>query len=175
MSAAGSQAATGDPAADDVGRFVVDELERYQRLSLEVLEASAGRPGDALRGLVALHLAWTEEDPERARTVGRHRNEAISGPHGPRLIESNRDWFGRMKDWIDAEAAAGVIEPVSFNLLHAVVFAPTQEIAKLWLAGRLKRPLSEYAGPLGDAAVAAVGALPPRGGSVPGAGPVAPG
>jgi hypothetical protein len=162
MSPAGSDRSPGDAAEVDVGEFVVDELERYQRLSLEVLEANAGSPGDALRGLVALHLGWTEEDPDRARTVSRHRNEAIAGPHGPRLVESNREWFTRMKQWIDAEADAGALEPVSFNLLHAVVFAPAQEIAKLWLAGRLRRPLSEYAGPLGDAAVAAVGALPPR-------------
>jgi hypothetical protein len=174
MSPAGSDQSPGDAAAADVGAFVVDELERYQCLSLEVLKANEGNPGDALRGLVALHLGWTEEDPDRARTVSRHRNEAIAGPHGPRLVESNRAWFGRMRQWIDTEAAAGALRPVSFNLLHAVVFAPTQEIARLWLAGRLKRPLSEYAGPLGDAAVAAVEALPPRGGSVPGSAPVAP-
>lgn len=162
MSAAAAGGPEGDPAAAEVGAFVVDELERYQRLSLEVLEANAGRPADALRGLVALHLSWTEEDPERARTVSRHRNEAMAGPHGPRLLESNREWFGRMKRWIEAESGAGALKPVSFNLLHAVVFAPAQEIAKLWLAGRLGRPLSEYAGPLGDAAVAAVQALPPR-------------
>jgi hypothetical protein len=175
MNPDGSDQAPGDAAAVDVGAFVVEELERYQRLSLGVLEANADSPGEALRGLVALHLEWTEEDPERARAVSRHRNEAIAGPHGPRLVESNRDWFGRMNQWIDAEAAAGAMQPVSFNLLHAVVFAPTQEIAKLWLAGRLRRPLSEYAGPLGDAAVAAVEALPPRGGSVPGSAPLAPG
>jgi hypothetical protein len=147
---------------EDIEAVVIEELERYQALSLEAIEQNHGRPADAIRALIRLHLSWTEEDPERARLVSRHRNEAAAGGHGARLAASNREWFGRMKAWIDSESEGGAMEPVSFNLLHAVVFAPAQEIAKLWVAGRLKRPLSEYAGPLGDAAVAAVEALPAR-------------
>ncbi len=141
---------------------VIEALERYQRLSVEVLERHVTDPEAAVKGLVALHLSWTEEDPERARTVGRRRNDAAAGKHGDRLAQSNREWFAQMKAWIDSQAATGRIEPVSFNLLHAVIFAPTQEIAKLWLAGRLKKPLDGYAGPLGEAAWAAISALPPR-------------
>jgi len=144
------------------GLAVVEALERYQRLSVEVLERHEADPEAAVKGLISLHLSWTEEDPERARTVSRGRNAAAAGAHGDRLAISNREWFGQMKAWIDSQAAAGRIEPVSFNLLHAVVFAPTQEIAKLWLAGRLKRPLDEYASALGKAAWAAVSALPSR-------------
>jgi hypothetical protein len=141
---------------------VVEALERYQRLSVEVLERHEADPEAAIKGLVALHLSWTEEDADRARTVSRRRNEAAVGTYGQRLAQSNREWFTQMKAWVDSQSAAGRIQPVSFNLLHAVIFAPTQEIAKLWLAGRLKRPLDEYAGPLGEAAWAAVSALPPR-------------
>jgi hypothetical protein len=149
-------------AGDELAERVVSELERYQRLSMEALSQHETDPAAGLRALVALHLTWTEEDPERARLVSRHRNEVAAGPLGERLAASNREWFGQMKQWIDSQVAAGRIEPVSFNLLHAVVFAPTQEIAKLWLAGRLRRAPAEYAGALGDAAVAAVKALPAR-------------
>lgn len=141
---------------------VAEALERYQRLSVEVLERHEANPEAAVKGLIALHLSWTEEDPDRARTVSRGRNAVAAGVHGNRLAQSNREWFTQMKTWIDSQAAVGRIEPVSFNLLHAVIFAPTQEIAKLWLAGRLKRPLDRYSGPLGEAAWAAVSALPPR-------------
>ena len=153
----------GSPGADtDLAERVISELENYQRLSMDVLARHETDPEAGLRALVALHLSWTEEDPERARLIARHRNEVAAVPLGERLANSNREWFGRMKKWIDSQADAGRIAPVSFNLLHAVVFAPTQEVAKLWLAGRLKRSPAEYAGPLGDAAVAAVNALPAR-------------
>ena len=46
------------------------------------------------------------------------------------------------------------------DLVHAIVFAPTQEIAKLWLTGRLRGSLSDRADALADAAWAGVSALP---------------
>jgi hypothetical protein len=153
---------SGSQTDSDLAEKVVSELERYQQLSMEALTRNESDPDAGIRALVALHLSWTEEDPDRARMVSRHRNEVAAGPLGEKLAASNRQWFGRMKQWIDSQAEAGRIEPVSFNLLHAVVFAPTQEIAKLWLAGRLKRAPGEYSDALGDAAVAAVRALPSR-------------
>jgi len=162
MSGAGSREEMNPAEQVELEELVVSALEDYQRRSMDALVLNEDDPEAGIRALVELHLAWTEEDPDRARMISRHRNEVAAGPLGERLAASNREWFGRMKDWLDSQAAAGRIAPVSFNLLHAVVFAPTQEISKLWLAGRLKRPPAEYAGALGDAAVAAVRALPER-------------
>ncbi len=145
----------------EIAGQVVAALEDHQRRTVAILERE-NDPEAVIRALVRLHLEWTEEDRERAITVSRHRNAVAAGPRGERLAAANRDWFSTMKAWIDEQAEAGTIEPVSFNLLHAVVFAPTQEIAKLWLAGRLKRPVASYADALGDAAWAAVCALPAR-------------
>jgi hypothetical protein len=146
----------------EIAEQVVTALEDHQRRTVEILRDEGGDPEAVIKSLVRLHLEWTEEDPERARTVSRHRNAVAAGPLGERLAASNREWFATMKAWIDAQAGSGAIETVSFNLLHAVVFAPTQEISKLWLAGRLKRPLGSYAPALGEAAWAAVAALPAR-------------
>jgi hypothetical protein len=147
---------------DDIGEQVVAALEDHQRRTVMVLRDRADDPEAVVMALVRLHLEWTEEDRERAIMVGRERNAVAAGPLGERLAASNREWFSEMKAWIDTQAAAGRIKPVSFNLLHAVVFAPTQEIAKLWLTGRLKRDPTEYAEPLGRAAWASVKSLPAR-------------
>ena len=77
-------------------------------------------------------------------------------------MASNQRYFAAMKTWIDLQAEGGRLPALSFNLMHAVIFAPTQEIAKLSLAGRLKKPLPDYAEGLGDAAWAALLALPER-------------
>ncbi len=146
----------------EIAERVVSALEDHQRRTVEILDRNENDPEAVIRALVRLHLEWTEEDPERATLVSRKRNEVAAGPLGERLAAGNREFFGRMKAWIDHEAEVGRIEPVSFNLLHAVIFAPTQEIAKLWLASRLKRPLGSYADALGDAAWASVCALPAR-------------
>lgn len=146
----------------EIAERVISTLEAHQRRSVEILEANESDPEAVVKALVRLHLEWTEEDPERAILISRKRNEVAAGQLGERLAASNREFFSRMKAWIDSQAEAGRVEPVSFNLLHAVVFAPTQEIAKLWLAGRLKRPLASYADALGDAAWAGIAALPAR-------------
>lgn len=147
---------------DDIAEQVVSALEAHQRRTVSILNEQGDDPEAVVKALVRLHLEWTEEDRDRAVMVARHRNAVAAGPLGERLAASNREWFSTMKGWIDAQAAAGRVEPVSFNLLHAVIFAPTQEVAKLWLAGRLKRPLGSYADALADAAWASVAALPAR-------------
>ncbi len=147
---------------DELADVVIGALEDYQRLSIDLVNELAGDPQAAVKGLVALHLTWTEQNPDTSRLISRHRNEVIAGPHRERLMASNRDYFAAMKSWIDLQAESGLLPAVSFNLMHAVIFAPTQEIAKLGLAGRLKKPLPEYAGPLGDAAWAGLLALPER-------------
>lgn len=148
--------------SDDIAERVVSALEEYQRLSVEVVSGHADDPEAAIKGLVALHLDWTEENRETALLIAKHRNAAAAGPLGPRLAASNKKFFASTTEWIERQSEAGRIPAVSFNLMHAVTFAPTQEIAKLGLSGRLKKPLPEYAEAMGDAAWAGLLALPGR-------------
>lgn len=131
-------------------------LEEYRDLSLEVLEANRDDAEGAVRGLVALHVSWTEEDPERARAVAAGRGRLAAGPLAPKLKDSNRTLFASLRDWAQSAREAGEIETDSTALLHALVFAPTQELARLHLAGLLDRPLGEYRDLLADAAWEAV-------------------
>ncbi|MBK8294760.1 MAG: hypothetical protein IPK93_08325 [Solirubrobacterales bacterium] len=147
---------------DEIAETVVTALEDYQLLSITVVTENADDPEAAVKGLVALHLNWTEENRETATLIARHRNEVAAGPLSERLMASNKEYFASMKTWIDRQSENGRMPPVSFNLMHAVTFAPTQEIAKLAIAGRLKKPLPEYAEALGNAAWAGLRALPGR-------------
>lgn len=152
----------GTDGAAAIAATVVDALEEYQRLSREVYEENRDDPEAVVKGLVRLHLKWTEENRETAILIARHRNEVAAGPEGKRLAESNKEMFRETAAWIAEQAGAGRMPATSFNLMHAVVFAPTQEIAKLWLTGRLKTPLADQAEALADAAWAGVTSLPDR-------------
>ena len=145
---------TTSPDPGDVA--VVEALEEYGDRAIAVVDSAGGDPEVAVRGLVALHVEWTVADPERARRVAAGRNRAMAGPLGPRLRESNGEMFGRLSSWVDEAALPGRLGTDSVALLHAVVFAPTQELAKLHLAGLLDRPLGDYERELADAAWAAV-------------------
>ena len=131
-------------------------LEEYRDLSLEVIERNGGDPEAAIRGLVDLHIEWTEGDPARARAVAAGRGRVAAGELGGRLRASNRILFGRLSEWVDEARSKGAIRTDSVAFLHAVVFAPTQEMARLHLSGLLDRPLGEYRDELGAAAWDAV-------------------
>jgi hypothetical protein len=135
---------------------IVQALEDYQLRSLEVLESSRGNPEQAVKGLVSLHIEWTASDPERARTVSAGRHRVMAGPLGPRLRKANAKWMNSLRSWLDAERESGGLPTGSIAILHAVVFAPTQEIAKLWLAGLLPREIEDYRTPLAEAAWAGI-------------------
>lgn len=139
-------------AADATDEEVLAWLEEYRDLTLALLEANDGDPEASVKGLVALHVDWTEDDPDRARAVAAGRGRLAAGALGPRLKESNRILFGALREWVRSANGAGMIGTESVPLLHALVFAPTQELARLHLAGLLDRPLGEYRDSLADAA-----------------------
>ena len=139
-------------AADETDERVLAWLEEYRDLSLEVIEDYAGDPEGAVRGLVALHVEWTEADPDRARAVAASRGRVAAGELGERLRNSNRILFRRLSEWVREARSEGAIRTDSVALLPALVFAPTQELARLHLAGLLDRPLGEYREDLARAA-----------------------
>lgn len=156
-----------EPAAPLPVDAVVGALEDYQRATLRLYGEHAGNPEGCVMALVRLHLAWTEEDPDRARMVSRHRNAVMAGPGRERLVAANAVYFERTAEWLREEQEAGRMPRISFNLLHALVFAPSQELAKHWLGGRLRKRPTAYAERMGRAAWAGILAA----GETDGAGP----
>ncbi|MCO5315094.1 MAG: hypothetical protein M9938_02865 [Solirubrobacterales bacterium] len=149
---AGSGEHPGEIPADEV----IAALEDYQRRTIELYALHRGDPEGCVMALVRLHLAWTEEDPARARMVAVHRNAVMAGPDRERLSRSNSAYFKQTREWLELERASGLMPVVSFNVLHALVFAPSQELAKHWLGGRLRKLPTEYADRMGRAAWAGI-------------------
>lgn len=148
----GGERSEPDPPAG----LVVEALEQYQNLTTELYRIHEGDPEGCVMALVRLHMEWTEEDPDRARTVARHRNAVMAGPGRERLTAANRAYFQRTREWLERETAAGRMPEIPFNLLHALVFAPSQELAKLWLGGRLRSTPLACADRMGRAAWAGI-------------------
>ena len=135
---------------------VLAALEDYQQRTIDLYREHPDDPEACVKSLVRLHLSWTEEDPERAKMVSRYRGPVMAGPGKDRLTASNAAYFEQSKRWMKASVESGSMPSVSFNILHALVFAPTQELAKHWLGGRLKKNPTEYAERMGAAAWAGI-------------------
>jgi len=135
---------------------VLTALTDYQQRTIELYREHAVDPKACVKALVRLHLEWTEEDPGRAKLVGRYRAPVMAGPGKDRLTASNRAYFEESKRWLNESVESGRMPSVSFNILHALVFAPTQELCKHWLGGRLGKDPTAYAESMGEAAWAGI-------------------
>lgn len=144
---------------DSVTERVLGALEDYQGLTLDILRLHQDDPEFCVKEMVRLHLTWTEENRETAILVARHRNAVASGPGKDRLAVSNSTFFNANRKWMKQQVETGRMPSMSFNVLHAIVFAPAQELAKLYLSERLHKAPTEYAEAMGNAAWAGVQAV----------------
>jgi AcrR family transcriptional regulator len=140
-----------------LARLVLDALSDYQGKVLALLEEHETDARGAINGLVALHLTWMETHPREARLISEHRDAVAAGPHGGELRDGTRQFLKAIKNWWRRQPE---LPEISIDLAHALVFAPAHELARLWLARRVKTRPSTHAQALGDAAWAALQALP---------------
>ncbi len=112
-------------------------------------DAAAG-----VRAVVAYLLAWSEQRPDDARLLLTHRDLVVAHPVDP-------GFFPAVERWLLAHAQAGRMPEVRPRTAYALVVAPAQAFADLWLRGSDPTPPTAHAGRLGDAAWAALLAAGP--------------
>jgi AcrR family transcriptional regulator len=138
--------------------LVVGALADYQRLLVAVLDAHRDDAQGGIRAAVAHELRWLERHPREARLIIAHRDAVAQSATGREpLRTANRAFTRAVRAWLDRHDATRGLD---VNLLHAVVFAPARELGALWLAKRSKAKPTTYSATLGDAAWAALAALP---------------
>jgi AcrR family transcriptional regulator len=129
----------------------VEGLRDYQRGAAAVLREHPGAE-EGTRALVQHHLGWVTANPDLAQYLMSSREaEVVLATRGP-LRELNRAFFGEIEAWLEAHRAAGRIRPLPFDVHHAILIGPCQELARLWLAGRTTTDLEVAAGELAAAA-----------------------
>ncbi|MEX2194569.1 MAG: TetR/AcrR family transcriptional regulator [Thermoleophilaceae bacterium] len=113
----------------------VEGMHDYQRGAAAALAQSPGAEG-GVRALVRHHVAWVVEDPRRARfLLGSRPAEVAEATAGP-LRGMNRAFFRAVRAWLDPHVESGRIRGLPFEVHYAVLLGPSQELARLWLAGR---------------------------------------
>ncbi len=129
----------------------VEGLGTYQDGVMALLASSPGAE-EGTRALVHHHVAWVVEDPARARyQLGSRPAEVAEATRGP-LRHMNRRFFRAVRGWLDPHVEAGHIRRLPFDVHHAVLLGPSQELARIWLAGRTDTDLESAAIDLADAA-----------------------
>lgn len=129
----------------------VRALRSYQA---GVIELVRGEPAarEGIDGLVHHYLGWVAERPEEARYLLAMRSAEVLRASKKRVRALNREFFGEVFGWLEAQAAAGRIRTVARHLYFPLVIGPSQELAREWLEGRVDQPLEDAADLLADAA-----------------------
>ncbi len=115
----------------------VEGLSGYQAGLLEALERKPDAEA-SIRALVRHHLRWVEGNPRLAKFLMGRRETELRLATEARLRELNRNFFPRVRAWMEPHVRSGALRPISVDLWEPLLLGPSQEFARLWLAGRTR-------------------------------------
>ena len=128
----------------------VEGLRGYQAGLLEALERKPDAEA-SIRAMVRHHLRWVEGDPSLAKFLMGRRETELRLATEARVRELNRDFFPRVEAWMERRVQSGALRPLPADLWEPVLLGPSQEFARLWLAGRTRISLRRAERELADA------------------------
>jgi AcrR family transcriptional regulator len=102
-----------------------------------------------IEAIVAFHMAWCGEHPERARLLISERPPRREEPGGPEVADARRAFFRQVSEWWRAHA--GMLRPVHPTMCYVLWLGPAQEMCRLWFAGA-HQPTEDEIHALGEAA-----------------------
>jgi AcrR family transcriptional regulator len=132
------------------GVLYAEILAMYQETFLaELIKHDDARSG--IEAIVAMHMAWCGDYPERARLLISERPPRREEPGGPEVSEARRGFFRQVSEWWRPHMKAGLLRPVHPTMCYVLWLGPAQEMCRLWFAGA-HQPTEEEIRSLGEAA-----------------------
>lgn len=125
----------------------VDGLRGYQWGFVETLKVAESTQ-EGVERVVHHHAGWIEVNQDIARFLLLTGNP----PPGRALRQLNRSFFAAVNEWTRPRAQAGELRELELELMTALWIGPSQELARLWLAGRSRISPTNAAPALAEAA-----------------------
>jgi AcrR family transcriptional regulator len=116
------------------GVLYAETLADYQREFLaELVSHQDARAG--VESVVAFHMRWAGEHPERARLLISERPPRKHEPGGAEVAESRRAFYRQVSDWWRPHMKNGLLQPFQAAMCYVLWLGPSQEMCRLWFAG----------------------------------------
>ncbi|MFE6098272.1 TetR/AcrR family transcriptional regulator [Streptomyces massasporeus] len=132
--------------------LLVEIIENYQHAVLGVLDNLPDDAQAGVHGIVAAHLRWTEDNRDSARLLYQHREQVAQGRERQQVARLNQHFRERSAAWLNHQAENGALPAMSIEVAHAIVFAPAQEVCRIWLSGKPFPPPTSFSQALAAAA-----------------------
>jgi AcrR family transcriptional regulator len=133
-------------------------VEDNQAVLLAVLDTYRGDARAGVLQTVAQQLYWVETHRYDARLLIEHREHVARGPVREQVRKLNHHFLAESQKWLARQAASGGLPQLRVEVAHAVVFAPAQEVCRLWLTRRAFPAPTTFTASLGEAAWAGLNA-----------------
>jgi AcrR family transcriptional regulator len=147
------------PAKEAIAEAIyVDGIRSYQDGLWSIVGRPPGSLRAAVRAVIGHQLAWTEQHPDHARFIYQRGHLDFDTAGGAAVDALNRELAAEFGRWM--APLADQIRPMSMLMVTAIVTGPAHALARRWLAGHLRGPLSGYAGELAEAACAGLQGAP---------------
>jgi AcrR family transcriptional regulator len=121
----------------------------YAAFLTELTRHQDARTG--IEGVVARHMSWCGEYPERARLLISERPPRRDEPGGPEIAEARRAFLRQVAEWWRPHMADKILRPTAASLTYVLWLGPANEMCRLWFAGA-HQPTEEEIKALGEAA-----------------------
>lgn len=133
------------------GALYLEGLADYQDGFLaELSGASTAKQG--VERVVRHHLSWVVENRDLARFLFLRSDLPVTRAGDRSLKQLNRHFFKAVREWMAPYVAAGELRELALEVMTALWIGPSQELARLWLAGRSPISPTDAAPTLADAA-----------------------
>jgi AcrR family transcriptional regulator len=135
----------------------VEGMSSYHREALSAVEReSADDPEQAIRALVAVHLAWIEDHRALARYLFDTLPDEVMALARAPLSERNRAFYGKLEGLVERAQAAGLVGPVDLRIVQSLCIGPAHEYGRKWTRGEATLSPRQVTPLLQDAALAAL-------------------
>ncbi len=133
------------------GALYLEGLHDYQQGVLATL-AAADSTRAGIESVVHHHLGWISQHQDLARFLLLGRDASVVVSTEWPLPALTRRFFDEVATWTRPRMQAGELLELEPELMSALWIGPSQELARHWLAGRTRRPVTDAAPVLAAAA-----------------------
>jgi AcrR family transcriptional regulator len=122
-----------------------------QKVGLEAMVKHAGAER-GVRALVRAYLEWVSENPSFATYLLTSQHAEFRESTEALVSRMNQEFAESLRDWVETRVGRGELPALPYDLYRAILFGPSEQFARYWLAGRTTTDLKEAARILAESA-----------------------
>ncbi len=129
----------------------VQAMQNYHEARQEYLSA-ARTAEEGVKAVVHSYIDWVADNPDKARFVLYNRGAVVRGDAAGELESQTKSHLSQALRWFQPYRDNGSLKNVPLECYPSLITGPSNDYARLWLAGRVKSHIRDHREVFADAA-----------------------